>query len=833
MAFALRANCGPRWLSGFLTMFMAFLLRDNPIGDWRPEVLLGLVIGAAGLGNTLGIAVGSLLQRLNPALTVALALVADAVVAVVAALFYGLPTLVLLGLTAGLAQSLAKLSLDSTIQRDVPGRIQASAFARSDTTLQLAWVIGGFVGIAMPLMPQLGLGIAGGVLARVGDVRVDQPAAGHRGERADLSRIPAGPSELELVGEGAEHLRRAAGGVALGVAAAAVALLDALEHLDEVLDDADHRLGLLALGVALVAGDRGGGVEDAHLEGLVAAPALGDAELDLGAGLERRGALGQRVGVDVDVRPVLLRQEAEALVDVEPLHLATGHGSSPLLLVTTGVARPRIRGRGQRIGGAGRRPPTGCAQEALSERAGGCDHGRFGGRHTSQHRKAGTVRARPVGRIVGCALLALGLTVSAASVALAEDAPAPAAAGAEPLTLVTLQGPGTSAGTRDAADLLARQDALLAAIGAGEPTYRWTTALNGFAARLTADQLGALEAQAGIAAIEPDAVRPLAGRTSPATVRGTATSPRLRGGAGVVIGVVDSGIATESPAFADVPGLGPDPQEFAGACAEGDGWTADDCTRKIVGARWFVDGFGADRVRSSESLSAQDVLGHGTQVSSVAAGNAGVSVRVDGRDAGRFGGVAPQARIAAYKACWGAPDPADDGCSTADVVSAVDAAVADRVDVLSLALAGGEGIDTLQRALLGAAEADIVVIGAAGNSAGSAYAAHSSPWVTTVGSAVGRMSRGRVTAPGGRSFAGGGRPARGRRARGAGAAGARAGCLALGGRPVPARRARLAPGGRTHRGVPPRRHRSHRQVRERRPRRWSRDGAGQPASRAR
>lgn len=164
VAFALRANCGPRWLSGFLTMFMAFLLRDNPIGDWRPEVLLGLVIGAAGLGNTLGITIGSVLRRLNPALTVVLALLADAVVATLAAVFYGLVTLVLLGLTAGLAQSLAKLSLDSTIQRDIPSRIQASAFARSDTTLQLAWVIGGFVGIAMPLMPQLGLGIAAGVL---------------------------------------------------------------------------------------------------------------------------------------------------------------------------------------------------------------------------------------------------------------------------------------------------------------------------------------------------------------------------------------------------------------------------------------------------------------------------------------------------------------------------------------------------------------------------------------------------------------------------------------------------------------------------------------------
>ncbi len=164
VAFALRANCGVRWLSGFLTMFMAFLLRDNPIGGWSPELLLGLVIGAAGVGNTIGITLGSVLRRINPALTVQLALVADAAIALVAALFYGLVPLIALGLTAGLAQSLAKLSLDSTIQRDVPERIQASAFARSDTTLQLAWVLGGFVGIVMPLMPRLGLGVACGVL---------------------------------------------------------------------------------------------------------------------------------------------------------------------------------------------------------------------------------------------------------------------------------------------------------------------------------------------------------------------------------------------------------------------------------------------------------------------------------------------------------------------------------------------------------------------------------------------------------------------------------------------------------------------------------------------
>ncbi len=160
VSFALRANCGPRWLSGFLTMFMAFLLRENPIGDWAPEVLLGIVIGAAGLGNIIGISLGSMLKRVNPGLTVVLALLADAAMVLLTALFYGVVTLALLGLTAGLAQSLAKLSLDSTIQRDVPERVRTSAFARSDTTLQLAWVLGGFVGIALPLNPKLGLAVA-------------------------------------------------------------------------------------------------------------------------------------------------------------------------------------------------------------------------------------------------------------------------------------------------------------------------------------------------------------------------------------------------------------------------------------------------------------------------------------------------------------------------------------------------------------------------------------------------------------------------------------------------------------------------------------------------
>ncbi len=91
--------------------------------------------------------------------------------------------LALLGLVAGLGQALAKFSLDATIQRDVPHRVQASAFARSDTTLQLAWVIGVFfIGIVMPIgdPPRLGLGVANGGPRRLVGVRAGAPPGADR-----------------------------------------------------------------------------------------------------------------------------------------------------------------------------------------------------------------------------------------------------------------------------------------------------------------------------------------------------------------------------------------------------------------------------------------------------------------------------------------------------------------------------------------------------------------------------------------------------------------------------------------------------------------------------
>ena len=111
MVFALRCNAGLRMLSGFLTMYMAFLLRQHPLPGWehRTTLLMGLVIGAAGLGNTIGIGLGSVLRKIKPRVTVVVALLADATAAVVAAIFYGLIPAIALGLTAGVAQAMGKI----------------------------------------------------------------------------------------------------------------------------------------------------------------------------------------------------------------------------------------------------------------------------------------------------------------------------------------------------------------------------------------------------------------------------------------------------------------------------------------------------------------------------------------------------------------------------------------------------------------------------------------------------------------------------------------------------------------------------------------------------
>jgi len=353
---------------------------------------------------------------------------------------------------------------------------------------------------------------------------------------------------------------------------------------------------------------------------------------------------------------------------------------------------------------------------------------------------------RTVGAVLACALPLAGLA------GLGNTSPAVAASNADDETamfLVTLAGPGTSSSTLppEVLSLWMRtaQDQVLGSVDAGEPTYRWTTALSGVAVELTDAQADELATDPRVALVERDRLLHLAGTATPSAA--TATAPRTKGGGtGTVIGFVDSGITPEGSVFAAGPGLGSVPDQYAGECRTAPDWPDSACTGKVVGAQWFVDGFGADRLRDASSMSARDDDGHGTAVASVAAGNDGLTARVRGQRLGRFAGVAPDAWIAVYKACWTAPDPDRDGCAASDVVSAIDRATADGVDVLNLSVVADSARDatedTVLRALLGAAEAGIAVVGAAGNGPGEV--GYAVPWVTSVGAVTGDVRRGLV-----------------------------------------------------------------------------------------
>ena len=184
---ALRANAALRAFSGFLTLFLAFLLRENPIGGLDDTAALALVAGAAAIGNATGTTIGSRLRTRAPEAVIVVVLAIVTAAAVGGAFLYGVATMVAVGAAAGLAQSLGKLSLDAIVQREVPEAVRTSAFARSETLLQLGWVVGGAIGIALPLNGQFGLGLAavGLVVTLILTVRSTGGRRQQRGTRLD------------------------------------------------------------------------------------------------------------------------------------------------------------------------------------------------------------------------------------------------------------------------------------------------------------------------------------------------------------------------------------------------------------------------------------------------------------------------------------------------------------------------------------------------------------------------------------------------------------------------------------------------------------------------
>ncbi|MFE3514581.1 MFS transporter [Streptomyces sp. NPDC059166] len=161
----LQANAAHRALSGFLIFYLAFLLREHPLAGQSAAVSLGIVGVAAGAGNAFGTAVGSWLRARGPEVIVATVLGLALGVAVLAAVFFSTVMVAALTAVAGFTQALSKLSLDAMIQRDVPEEVRTSAFARSETLLQMSWVVGGAIGIALPLNGVLGMSVAAGLLA--------------------------------------------------------------------------------------------------------------------------------------------------------------------------------------------------------------------------------------------------------------------------------------------------------------------------------------------------------------------------------------------------------------------------------------------------------------------------------------------------------------------------------------------------------------------------------------------------------------------------------------------------------------------------------------------
>ncbi|WP_170970671.1 MFS transporter [Streptomyces zhaozhouensis] len=157
---ALVANAALRALSGFLLFFMAFLLRGEPLPGLSAALSLGLVGVAAGVGNGLGNVLGNWLRERSPELILLAVLVVAVGTTVTATVSYLAVTVIAVCAAAGVCQALGKLALDALVQRDVPEVVRTSAFARSETTLQMSWVLGGAIGISLPLVGPLGMGVA-------------------------------------------------------------------------------------------------------------------------------------------------------------------------------------------------------------------------------------------------------------------------------------------------------------------------------------------------------------------------------------------------------------------------------------------------------------------------------------------------------------------------------------------------------------------------------------------------------------------------------------------------------------------------------------------------
>jgi subtilisin family serine protease len=323
--------------------------------------------------------------------------------------------------------------------------------------------------------------------------------------------------------------------------------------------------------------------------------------------------------------------------------------------------------------------------------------------------------------------------------------------------------------------LESRQNAVLAKVGGGKKLYSYGYVFNGFAAELTPEQAEKLAAIDGVLSVEKDEARELntsstpdfIGLSGPSGLWATTGAK----GEGVIIGIIDGGAWPEHPSFSDrtdVNGNGTKDGKLGyqqipgwnGRCVPGEQFTASNCNQKLIGARYYNAGWGGnagiDAQLPWEFNSPRDFGGHGTHTATTAGGNANVPATGAASVFGSTSGIAPRARIAAYKVCW--QTPTGGSCFSSDSVAAIDQAVADGVDVINFSISGSQTNfrDSVEIAFLFAADAGVFVAASAGNSGPTtSTVAHPGPWLTTVAAGThNRNGNGSVTLGNGETYYG-------------------------------------------------------------------------------
>lgn len=274
--------------------------------------------------------------------------------------------------------------------------------------------------------------------------------------------------------------------------------------------------------------------------------------------------------------------------------------------------------------------------------------------------------------------------------------------------------------------------------------YTYQNAFHGLAAHLTDEEASQLAQDDAVLSLFPDTVYKLHTTRTPMFLGLNRDEVVEQVGSraqnlvhDVIVGVLDTGIWPESQSFND-SSMGPVPARWKGSCEAGRGFDpARHCNRKIVGARVFYRGYEAATGKIDEDTeykSPRDQDGHGTHTAGTVAGSAVHGASLLGYAQGTARGMHPGARVAAYKVCWAG------GCFSSDILSAVDQAVSDGVDVLSISLGGGVSSyfrDSLSVATFGAMERGVFVSCSAGNGGpGPVSLTNVAPWVATVGAST-------------------------------------------------------------------------------------------------